>query len=168
MILAILDPLTFSKTPPRVEPDRMQVGVFFKRSERKEWQGSCRTGPSWSFWQEWCEYHMIENQTPIDAWTLLKIWVAAFSANPPPWVHCLAIFTHVRALSLCLTILPGILRGKIYRLLSHVACTWAGLRGVSHPSSAAFPRLLTQCSAFKWPLIGCDCSASHPSEYFCN
>ena len=48
MILAILDPLKFSKTPPRVEPDRMQVGVFFKRSERKEWQGSCRTGPSWS------------------------------------------------------------------------------------------------------------------------
>ena len=98
-----------------------------------------------------------------------KIWVVAFSANPPPWVHCFAIFTHVRALSLCLTILPGILRSKIYRLLSHVACTWAGLRGVSHPSSAAFPRLLTQCSAFKWPLIGCDCcSAFHPSEYFCN
>ena len=111
---------------------------------------------------------MIEYQTPIDAWTLLKIWVAAFSGKPPPWVHCLAIFTYVSALSLCLTILPGILRGKIYRLLSHVACTWAGLRGVSHPSSAAFPRLLTQCSAFKWPLIGCDCSASHPSEYFCN
>ena len=97
-----------------------------------------------------------------------KIWVVAFSGNPRPWVHCIAIFTDVRALSLCLTILPGILRGKIYRLLSHVACTWAGLRGVSHPSSTAFPRLLTQCSAFKWPLIGCDCSAFHPSEYFCN
>ena len=137
-------------------------------------ESHCVTGPGWPFWQEWCEYHMIEYQTPIDAWTLLKWWQPKYEwphsqPTPPPWVHCLAIFTHVRALSLCLTILPGILRSKIYRLLSHVACTWAGLRGVSHPSSAAFPRLLTQCSAFKWPLIGCDCcSAFRPSEYFCN